>query len=318
MAVIRQIVLEGAQLLLVLALAPLFTGYVRKMKARLLRRRGPPVWQPYLDLARLLRKEVVLAENASWLFRSVPYLVFAATWVAAALVPTFVSGLASGHAADLIAIVALIASTRFFLALAGLDVGTSFGGIGSSREMMFATLAEPAMIMIVFTLALTAGSTQLSTIAEVFAGPGVGLRVSLGLALVALVLVAIAENSRVPVDNPATHLELTMVHEAMVLEYSGRHLALIELASALKLLLYVSLIACVFVPWGIAPSGAGPLAFAIGVLLYGAKAAVIGFLLAFFETSIAKMRVFRVPEFLGVALMLGLLGTLLLFVTRSL
>ena len=318
MAVIRQIMLEGAQLLIVLALAPLFTGYVRKVKARLLRRRGPPVWQPYLDLARLLRKEVVLAENASWLFRAVPYLVFAATWVAAALVPTFVSGLASGHAADLIAIVALIASTRFFLALAGLDVGTSFGGIGSSREMMFATLAEPAMIMIVFTLALIAGSTQLSTIAEVFVGPSVGLRVSLGLALVALVLVAIAENSRVPVDNPATHLELTMVHEAMVLEYSGRHLALIELAAALKLLLYASLIACVFAPWGIAPSGAGLLAFAIGVLLYGAKVAVIGFLLAFFETSIAKMRVFRVPEFLGVALMLGLLGTLLLFVTRSL
>lgn len=318
MAVIRQIVLEAAQLLLVLALAPLFTGYVRKVKARLLRRRGPPVWQPYLDLARLLCKEVVLAENASWLFRAVPYLVFAATWVAAALVPTFVSGLASGRAADLIAIVALIASTRFFLALAGLDVGTSFGGIGSSREMMFATLAEPAMIMIVFTLALTAGSTQLSTIAEVFAGPGVGLRVSLGLALVALVLVAIAENSRVPVDNPATHLELTMVHEAMILEYSGRHLALIELAAALKLLLYVSLIACVFAPWGIAPSGAGPLAFAAGLVLYGAKVAIIGFLLAFFETSIAKMRVFRVPEFLGVALMLGLLGTLLLFVTRSL
>ncbi len=318
MAVIRQITLEVAQLLLVLALAPLFTGYVRKVKARLLRRRGPPVWQPYLDLARLLRKEVVLAENASWLFRAVPYLVFAATWVAAALVPTFVSGLASGRVADLIAIVALITSTRFFLALAGLDVGTSFGGIGSSREMMFATLAEPAMIMIVFTLALTAGSTQLSTIAEVFAGPGVGLRVSLGLALVALVLVAIAENSRVPVDNPATHLELTMVHEAMILEYSGRHLALIELAAALKLLLYVSLIACVFAPWGIAPAGAGPLAFATGVLLYGVKAAVIGFLLAFFETSIAKMRVFRVPEFLGVALMLGFLGTLLLFVTRSL
>ena len=318
MAVIRQIMLEGAQLLIVLALAPLFTGYVRKVKARLLRRRGPPVWQPYLDLARLLRKEVVLAENASWLFRAVPYLVFAATWVAAALVPTFVSGLASGHAADLIAIVALIASTRFFLALAGLDVGTSFGGIGSSREMMFATLAEPAMIMIVFTLALIAGSTQLSTIAEVFVGPSVGLRVSLGLALVALVLVAIAENSRVPVDNPATHLELTMVHVAMVLEYSGRHLALIELAAALKLLLYASLIASVFAPWGIAPSGAGLLAFAIGVLLYGAKVAVIGFLLAFFETSIAKMRVFRVPEFLGVALMLGLLGTLLLFVTRSL
>ena len=318
MAVTREIILELAQLLLVLLIAPLFTGYVRKVKARLLQRRGPPLWQPYLDLVRLLRKEVVLAENASWLFRAVPYLIFAATWVAAALVPTFVSGLASGHAADLIAIAALIASTRFFLALAGLDVGTSFGGIGSSREMMIASLAEPAMIMIVFTLALVAGSTQLSTIAEVLVRPDVGLRVSLGLALVALIFVAIAENSRVPVDNPATHLELTMVHEAMVLEYSGRHLALIELAGALKLLLYVSLIACVFAPWGIAPVAAGPLAFVVGLLLYGAKLAVVGFLLAFFETSIAKMRVFRVPEFLGVALMLGLLGTLLLFVSRSL
>jgi formate hydrogenlyase subunit 4 len=318
MALIRDIALELGQLLLVLALAPLFTGYVRKVKARLLQRRGPTIWQPYLDLARLLGKEVVLAENASWLFRAVPYLIFAATWVAAALVPTFVSGLASGGAADLIAIVALIASTRFFLALAGLDVGTSFGGIGSSREMMIASLAEPAMIMIVFTLALVAGSTQLSTIAQVLAQPEVGLRVSLGLALIALIFVAIAENARVPVDNPATHLELTMVHEAMVLEYSGRHLALIELASALKLLLYASLIACVFAPWAIAPVGAGAPAYAVGLLLYGAKLAVIGFLLAFFETSIAKMRVFRVPEFLGVALMLGLLGTLLLFVSGSL
>jgi len=318
MAMTREIVLELLQLLLVLLVAPLLSGYLRKVKARLLRRRGPPVWQPYLDLVRLLRKEVVLAENASWLFRAVPYLIFAATWVAAALVPTFVSGLASGHAADLIAIAALIASTRFFLALAGLDVGTSFGGIGSSREMMIASLAEPAMIMIVFTLALVAGSTQLSTIAEVLTRPEVGLRVSLGLALVALIFVAIAENARVPVDNPATHLELTMVHEAMVLEYSGRHLALIELASALKLLLYVSLIACVFAPWGIATVGANPIAYPVALLLYGVKLAVIGFLLAFFETSIAKMRVFRVPEFLGVALMLGLLGTLLLFVSRSL
>ena len=318
MAVIREIALELAQLLLVLLLAPLFTGYVRKVKARLLRRRGPPLWQPYLELARLLGKEVVLAENASWLFRSAPYMIFAATWVAAALVPTFVTGLPSGRAADLIAIVALIASTRFFLALAGLDVGTSFGGIGASREMMIATLAEPAMIMIVFTLALVAGSTQLSTIAEVLAHSEVGLRVSLGLALVALVLVAIAENARVPVDNPATHLELTMVHEAMVLEYSGRHLALIELASALKLLLYASLIACVFAPWGLPPVEAAPLAYAEGLLVYLIKVAVIGFLLAFFETSIAKMRVFRVPEFLGIALMLGLLGTLLLFVSRSL
>ena len=155
--------------------------------------------------------------------------------------------------ADLIAIIALLGSARFFLALAGLDVGTSFGGIGSSREVMIASLAEPAMLMIVFTLALIAGSTQLSTIAAFMAvAARSGLRVSLGLALLALIMVAIAENARIPVDNPATHLELTMVHEAMVLEYSGRHLALIELAAALKLLLYVSLIACLFAPWGLA------------------------------------------------------------------
>jgi formate hydrogenlyase subunit 4 len=174
------------------------------------------------------------------------------------------------------------------------------------------------MLMIVFTLALVAGSTQLSTMAGYLVSSEVGLRVSLGMALVALIMVAIAENSRIPVDNPATHLELTMVHEAMVLEYSGRHLALIDLAAALKLLLYVSLIACLFIPWGLAPRGAPPQAFAIGVVAYLAKLGVCGFLLALFETSIAKMRVFRVPEFLGAALMLGLLATLLMFVSRSL
>jgi len=279
---------------------------------------GPPLLQPYYDLARLLGKQVVLADNASWLFRVTPYLVFAATWVAAALVPTFATGLVFSWSADLIAIVALIASARFFTALAGLDIGTSFGGIGSSREVMFASLAEPAMIMIIFTLALIAGSTQLSTIAQIMAHPELGLRVSLALALVALILVAIAENARVPVDNPATHLELTMVHEAMVLEYSGRHLALVDLASMLKLLLYVSLIACIFVPWGIAQPGDGPLAFLGGLALFPLKLAVAGVMLAVFETSIAKMRVFRVPEFLGVALMLSLLATLFLFVSRSL
>ncbi len=318
MAVIIDLAVQGAQMLLVLLLAPLLTGLVRKVKARLLRRRGPPLLQPYRDLLRLLRKEVVLAENASWLFRVIPYLVFAATWVAAALVPTFQSGLVFSWSADLIAIIALLGSARFFLALAGLDVGTSFGGIGSSREVMIASLAEPAMLMAVFTLALIAGSTQLSTVAAFMASSEVGLRVSLGLALFALIMVAIAENARIPVDNPATHLELTMVHEAMVLEYSGRHLALIDLASELKLLLYMSLIGCVFMPWGIAPTGASIQALAIGLAAYLAKLVGGGFLLAVFETGIAKMRVFRVPEFLGAALMLGLLATLLLFVSRSL
>jgi formate hydrogenlyase subunit 4 len=302
----------------VLLFSPLLTGFVRKVKARLLRRQGPPLLQPYRDLIRLMRKDVVLAESASWLFRVNPYIIFAATWVAASLVPTFRSGLLFSWSADLIAIIALLGSARFFLALAGLDVGTSFGGIGSSREVMIASLAEPAMLMIVFTLALIAGSTQLSTIAALMESGEEGLRVSLGLALLALIIVAIAENARVPVDNPATHLELTMVHEAMVLEYSGRHLALIDLSSELKLLLYVSVIGCLFTPWGIAGPDASPRTIAIGLVAYLAKLAVGGFLLAVFETAIAKMRVFRVPAFLGAALMLGLLGTLLLFVSRSL
>lgn len=316
MVLILDLIAQGAQMALVLILAPLLLGFTRKVKARLLRRRGPPLLQAYRDLLRLVRKEVVLAENASWLFRSGPYLIFAATWVAAALIPTFATGLYFSWTADLIAITALLGSARFFLALVGMDVGTSFGGIGSSREMMFASLAEPAMIMIVFTVALLAGSTQLSEVADFMLTHG-SLRVSLGLALVGLIIVALGENARIPVDNPATHLELTMVHEAMVLEYSGRHLAVLELAAALKLLLYMSLIACIFVPWGLAPAGSGPTAHAIGLASYVGKLAVGGFLLALFETSIAKMRVFRVPDFLGIALMLGLLGMLLLFVSRS-
>jgi formate hydrogenlyase subunit 4 len=317
MAVIHDLAFQGMQMLLVLLLAPLLTGFVRKVKARLLRRQGPPLLQPYRDLIRLMRKDVVLADNASWLFRAIPYFVFAATWIAASLVPTFRSGLLFSWSADLIAIIAVLGSARFFLALAGLDVGTSFGGIGSSREVMIASLAEPAMLMIVFTLALIAGSTQLSTMAAFMNSPQVGLRVSLGLALIALIIVAIAENARIPVDNPATHLELTMVHEAMVLEYSGRHLALIELAAALKLLVYVSLIACLFAPWGISPPTAEPKLLIAGVAAYTAKLAAGGFLLAVFETAIAKMRVFRVPGFLGAALMLALLATLLRFVSGS-
>jgi formate hydrogenlyase subunit 4 len=317
MAVALDILVQLGQSLLVLLLAPLLTGYVRRVKAHLLRRRGPDLIQPYRDLHKLLRKEVVLAENASWVFRSAPYLIFATTWVAAALVPTFATGLVFSPAADLIAIVALLGSARFMLALAGLDVGTSFGGIGSSREMMIASLAEPALLMIAFTLSLLAGSTQLSSVATFMAGPDVGLRVSLGMALVGLVMVAIAENARIPVDNPATHLELTMVHEAMILEYSGRHLAVIEAAASLKLLLYLSIIGCVFAPWGVAVAGQGLAAYAASLPVYVAKLAVGGFLLAVFETVVAKMRVFRVSEFLGAALMLGLLAALLLFVSRG-
>jgi formate hydrogenlyase subunit 4 len=316
MGVIASLAVQAVQILLVLVLAPLLTGLVRRIKAHLQRRRGPSPLQPYRDLLRLLRKEAVLAHNASWLFRSTPYMIFAATWVAAALVPTFATGLQFSWSADLIVVIALLGSGRFFLALAGMDIGTSFGGLGASREVMIASLAEPAMIMIVFALALLAGSTQLSYLAGFMTS--VGLRVSLGLALIALVMVAIAENGRIPIDNPATHLELTMVHEAMVLEYSGRHLALIELTASLKLLLYMALIGCVFLPWGLAPAGGTPLNYLVGLLAFLAKLGVGAGLLALFETMIAKMRVFRVPDFLGAALMLSLLAALLLFVSRSL
>lgn len=308
--------IQLAQTTLVLGLAPLLSGVTRKIRARLLRRQGPSVIQPYRDLLKLIRKEAVVAENASWLFRAAPYLIFATTWVAAALVPTFATGLAPSADADLIVIVALLGTARFLLALAALDVGTSFGGIGSSREMLFASLAEPAMLMAVFTLSLFAGSTQLSSISAYMLGPGTGINISLALALVALIIVSLGENARIPVDNPATHLELTMVHEAMILEYSGRHLAVLETAAAVKLLLYLSLIACVFMPWGTAVAGAGTLAYVIGLIAYAIKLAALAFLLVLFETAIAKMRVFRVPDFLGIALMLGLLGTILLFVSK--
>jgi formate hydrogenlyase subunit 4 len=315
---IAALAVQGVQMALVLAAAPLLTGWVRKVKARCQRRRGASVAQPYRDLRRLLGKEVVLADNASWLFRAAPYLIFAFTWVAAALVPTFATGLMFSWTGDLIAIIALLGAARFLLTLAGMDVGTAFGGMGAAREVMFAALAEPAMLMIVIALALLAGSSQLSTIARFMLSPAAGLRVSLALALVACVIVALAENGRIPVDNPATHLELTMVHEAMVLEYSGRHLAMIELAAALKLLLMISMIGCIFVPAGIAAGGAGVAGDAIGIAAYAAKLVVAGALLAIFESTIAKMRVFRVPNLLGGALMLGLLATLLLFVSLEL
>ncbi len=315
---ISDLAFQLLQMTLVIALAPALTGLTRKTKARLTRRQGAPLLQPYFDLARLARKEAIVADSATSYFRVAPYLIFASTWVAAALVPTFATGLLFSWSADLIAIVALLGFARFALILAGMDVGTSFGGLGGSREAMFATLAEPAMMTIVFCLALLAGSTQLSTIAEFMTTHDVGLRVTLGMALIALVMVALAENGRVPIDNPATHLELTMVHEAMILEYSGRHLALLELAAMLKLLLYVSVIGCVFAPWGLAIGDAEARARLIGAGVYVAKLAFAGVALGVFETSIAKMRVFRVPNFLGAALMLGLLGALLLFVSRSL
>jgi len=305
------------QMLLVLLIAPAATGIVRQVKARFMRRRGPPVLQPYRDLIKLTRKEVVMAENASWLFRTAPYAIFAFTWVAAALVPTFASGLMFNWAADVVALVALLGAARVFLALAGMDIGTSFGGIGSSREMMIASLAEPAMLLVVLTTALAAGTTRLPEVADFFVSAPLAVRVSLALSLLALVIVALAENARIPVDNPATHLELTMVHEAMVLEYSGRHLAMIEAAAQIKLVLYISLIVCLFVPFGMAPAAAGPAAWIPGFIVYLLKIAAGSVLLGVWEVSIAKMRVFRVGEFLGGAFVFAFLAILLAFLTQE-
>jgi formate hydrogenlyase subunit 4 len=310
------------QVFLVLAIAPLLLGVTRKVKARLLRRIGPTIWQPYRDLWKLMHKEAVLAHNASWLYRAAPYMIFAATWIAAGLVPTYATGLLFSWAADLIAIVALLATARFALSLAAMDVGTPFGGMGASREMLIASLAEPAMLLVVFTVALIAGTTQLSSIATHMIEAQVGLRVSLGLGLIAFVFIAIAENARIPVDNPATHLELTMVHEAMVLEYSGRHLAMIEAAAALKLVAYFSLLICLFVPFGIATDAivwdntTWP-ALAIGLAAYLGKLLVLAALLPVGETMVAKMRVFRYPIFLGGAFAAAALAVFLLFVSQS-
>jgi formate hydrogenlyase subunit 4 len=312
-------VIAVTQTALALALAPALVGLVRWMKARLQNRRGAPFWQPYLELRKLFAKEAVVSSNASWLFRASPFIVFASTVAVTFLVPVLAVPLPFDRVGDLIVVVYLLLLGTFFLALAGLDPGSAFGGMGSSREMTVAAVSEPTVALAIFALALGAGSTNLGQIvARTMADPAAAASPGYLLAFGALFIVTLAENGRLPVDNPATHLELTMIHEAMVLEYSGRHLAMIELAAALKLLLYVSLLGCVFLPWGMAAADAGPAAYAVGALAYVAKLAAGGFLLALFETAIAKMRVFRVPQFLGAALMLGLLGTLLLFVSRGL
>lgn len=309
---------QGIQMFLVLLIAPGIVGITRIVKARLMRRQGPPLLQGYRDLIKLVRKEAIVAESASWLFRSAPYLIFALTWVAAALIPTFAAGLMFNWAADAIALVAILGAARALLALAGMDVGTSFGGIGSSREMMIATLAEPAMLLVVLALSLAAGSTRLPEVASFFLHQPLAVRISLAFALMTLILVALAENARIPIDNPATHLELTMVHEAMVLEYSGRHLAMIEAASHLRLVAYIALIACLFVPFGMAPASAGPVAWIGGGVAFLLKMTAGAVLLGMWEVTIAKMRVFRVPEFLGVAFILAFLAVLLSFLTQEL
>ena len=297
------------QTLLFIAMAPLLAGWVKRVKCHMQNRAAPSLFQPYRDLAKLFRKDVVLAENASWLFRVAPYVVFGAFVLAASVVPLVAVQLPTAAIADVIVLVGFFALARFFLALAGMDIGTAFGGMGSSREMTIASLAEPAMLMVAFTLAMIAATTNLSIIVEHNLHAGLVLRPSLMFAMLALAMVAVAETGRIPIDNPATHLELTMVHEAMILEYSARHLALIEWAAQIKLMIYAVLIANIFWPWGIAEEFTAH-ALSWGVVAITAKLALLAIGLVVWETVMAKMRLFRVPQFLGFAFLLALLGML--------
>ena len=305
-------VFQLTQLLLVVLAAPLLTGWVNQCQAWLQNRSGAGMLQPYRVLHKLFHKDAVIAHNASWLFRITPYIVFGCMWLAAAIIPVIAVDLPFSRAADVIALVGVFALARMFIALAAMDIGTSFGTLGARREMLVSFLAEPALLMVLFTASMISHSTQLPSIVEALAHHQFVLYPSLAFAALAFVIVLLAENARIPVDNPSTHLELTMIHEAMILEYSARHLALIEWASSLKLFAYISIGIALFLPHGIAEVGnwAG-LPLAIVLLLLKLLAAGVG--LAVLEVVTAKMRIFRAPEFLGTAFLLAVLGLLIHF-----
>ncbi len=306
------ILFQLTQLLVVVLAAPLLTGWVSQCQAWLQNRTGAGVLQPYRVLNKLFRKDAVIADNASWLFRITPYIVFGCMWLAAAIIPIFAVDLPFSRAADVIALVGVFALARMFIALAAMDIGTSFGSMGARREMLVSFLAEPALLMVLFTASLISQTTQLTHIVATFAHHAFILYPSLAFASVAFVMILLAENARIPVDNPATHLELTMIHEAMILEYSARHLALIEWASSLKLFAYISIGIALFVPYGIVQAGNWvALPLAIGLLL--GKLCLAGAGLALLEAMMAKMRIFRAPEFLGTAFLLAVLGLLIHF-----
>jgi len=310
------VLLQAIQAVLAVAVAPLVLGWLNQCRAWLQNRRAPSVLQPYRLLRKLLRKEIVVAVNASWLFRLAPYVVFACMVLAASIVPLIATDLPFARAADVIALVGLFALARVFMALAAMDVGTAFGSLGSRREMLIAALAEPALLMVFLTPALISQSTALGTIVGHFASGALHLYPSLAFAAIAFVMVLLAENARIPVDNPATHLELTMVHEAMILEYSGRHLALMDWAHALKLTVYMAIGIALFLPWGMMhPEHWLGLPLALTAL--AAKLALAGAGLALLETLAAKMRIFKVPEFLGMAFMLAVLGMLVHFLVET-
>jgi formate hydrogenlyase subunit 4 len=297
------------EILIAIALAPLLNGWINQWRAWLQNRSAPSLWQPYRLLHKLFIKDSVVADNASPLFRLVPYLVFGCMVLASAIIPTLSTDLPLAQAADAIALVGLFALARVFIALAAMDIGTAFGGMAARREMLIGFLAEPALLMVLFTASLISGSTSLTTIVETLAHRELAIYPGLALAGVAFTIVSLAENARVPVDNPATHLELTMIHEALILEYSGRHLALLEWAASLKLFAYSCIGLALFFPWGVAQAQA-PLAMLLALPVLLLKLAVGGAALALLETLSAKMRIFRVPEFLATAFLMAVIGLL--------
>jgi len=315
---IESVLITVVQAVLILAVSPFIIGLIRKAKARLQCRQGPGFLQPYYDMAKLFRKDVVASTHSSWIFTATPYVLFSTTLTAALLVPVFISQVPLNFAGDIITVVYLLALGTFFLILAGLDAGSAFGGMGSSREAIVAALTEPAMILSIFAVGLTAGSTNLSTIVHRTAllQGGVTDPPPHLLALAALFIVTLAETGRVPVDNPATHLELTMIHEAMILEYSGRYLALIEWASAMKLLLFLTLISNIFAPWGIA-TAQGPVWMTLGVAVWFAKTCGLALLIGLIESMFAKLRLFRVTDFLGLAFILSLMAIIFFYILRG-
>jgi formate hydrogenlyase subunit 4 len=296
------------QALLIVLGAPLLRGVVSKIKARIQRRQGASVWRPYADLGKLFRKEDLVPPLASPVFRAAPRIVFCATIVASLLIPVLLPGALLGGPGDFVLLVSLLALARFFLVLGAMDGGGVFGGMGGSREVLVSALAEAPFLLGLTAVAIVAGSTQLAAMV------GWTLRQNFFdisavhiLSFSALVMVAIAETGRIPVDNPATHLELTMIHEAMVLEHSGPSLAFLEWANAIKLALIASLLTGLFFPWGMAAEPSWS-AVALAVVAYGSKMLALALVLAVVESSIAKMRMYAVPDFLGVASATGILA----------
>jgi len=300
--------------LVLLLLAPLLSGCIRNWKAKLQNRRGPRIWQPYLDLAKFLRKDMVISEHASWLFRAVPFVLFVSTVLAGLLVPLLSVSAPLSLFGGVLAFVGLLALGRFFLALGGLDPASAFGGMGSSREMTLSAIAEPALMLAVFTVAIAARSTYMSQMLMAAQEPTWKLlNPTHVLAFAALFIVLLAETGRIPVDNPATHLELTMIHEAMILEYSGWYLALIEWSASIKQLVLMALLVNIFFPVGIAPIQPSPAALAVSLLCLIAKLLGVAAAVVLVETTNAKLRLFRVPDLLSAAFILATLALLSTF-----